>query len=534
MWRGLSKACREYVPRFLKLSREERLISQSAHLYIVNNVCVESVPLSKYRQGLGDALPKPDGLFLRMSDYRLSAKIIGRSSGRSSVAAAAYRAGAQLHDERTGLDHDYTRKNGVLHSEIMAPDNAPDWMKDRAKLWNAVEAVERRKDAQLAREIQLSLPHELDEAQNKILVLGFIQSQFVDRGMIADVAIHAPDRQGDQRNIHAHVMLTLRELTGEGFASKKTREWNKPELLADWRESWADHQNELFQELGMEQRVDHRSYADQGIDREPTQHLGTVANDMEKNGKGSRIGDENRARQERNAERAALAQDAAKTSKELAAEQVRQQERIDVRTANLDSHIMHDEIEMSRRHDWQRSLLDEDIAKRNDERRHQLEAEEQRLRQHLASDGWRKLMRDLLGKTRRDQEELRVNQLNLENIRMREASERQALQTKQDAERDVRSQDDQQRQETYAQKLELDRQAALQRTINEGKPRSQGDPSNDRAQPSTSRSEAPEQDNRTKNGQNFQKAAEDIERQQIREHLRQARERDNDRDFDRD
>ena len=245
-----------------------------------------------------------------MADYRLSAKIIGRSSGRSSVAAAAYRAAERLEDERSGLDHDYTRKNGVLHTEILAPDDAPDWMKDRAQLWNAVEAVERRKDAQLAREVQLSLPHELTETQNQQLVWDFVKTHFVDRGMIADIAIHAPDRQGDQRNIHAHVMLTMRDLTGDGFG-KKNREWNTPEQLTEWRKSWADHQNEVFQELGMEQRVDHRSYADQGLNLEPTQHLGTVANDMERKGKNSRVGDENRERQQRNAERAALAQEAA-------------------------------------------------------------------------------------------------------------------------------------------------------------------------------------------------------------------------------
>ena len=441
-----------------------------------------------------------------MADYRLSAKIIGRSSGRSSVAAAAYRAAAHMHDERTGLDHDYTRKNGVLHTEIMAPDNAPDWMKDRAKLWNAVEAVERRKDAQLAREIQLSLPHELDAQQNRNLVLGFIQSHFVDRGMIADVAIHAPDRQGDQRNIHAHVMLTTRVLTGDGFG-KKNREWNTPEQLVEWRKSWADHQNEVFQELGMEQRVDHRSLADQGVDREPTQHLGPVANDMEKNGKASRVGEENRARQQRNAERAALAQDAATTARELAAGKVRQDEITNTQKSALQSHLMQDEIDMGRRHSLQTSRLDADLAKRNDERRHRLEAEQQRLEQQLAADGWRKLMRDLLGKTQRDAAQLETARQNLENLRQREAEERQALQARQDAERQTRSQQDQERKQAYAVRLEQERQEALQRTVQADKPAPQPQPTNDRLKPSWSRTEAPEQENQSKNMQNFQKAA---------------------------
>lgn len=441
-----------------------------------------------------------------MADYRLSAKIIGRSSGRSSVAAAAYRSGAELHDERTGLDHDFTRKGGVLHSEILAPDNAPDWMKDRAKLWNAVEAVERRKDAQLAREIQLSLPHEMDERQRHELLFGFVQSHFVDRGMIADIAIHAPDRGGDQRNHHAHVMLTMRELTSDGFG-KKNREWNTPDQLKDWRKNWADHQNEVFQELGLKPRVDHRSYADQGVDREPTQHLGPVANDMEKNGKASRVGEENRERQERNAERAALAQEAAQVSQELAAEKARQEEHTNLNKALMQTHLLHDEIEMDRRHSRQTHNLDADLQRRNGERLQQLEAERQKLDALLQADGLRKLMRDMLGKTRRDREDLEANRLNLENIRMREAEERQALQSKQEAERATRIQSEQQRKQDQDLKLEQDRTATLEQTRDAPEPVKTNEPANDRSQPQWERPHAPEQDNRGKGSQDFQKAA---------------------------
>lgn len=441
-----------------------------------------------------------------MADYRLSAKIIGRSSGRSSVASAAYRAGAQLHDERQGLDHNYTRKNGVLHSEIIAPDDAPDWMKDRAALWNAVEAVERRKDAQLAREIQLSLPHELTEDQNRNLVLEFVQSHFVDRGMIADIAIHAPDRQGDQRNIHAHVMLTTRVLTSDGFGNKN-RDWNTSEQLVSWRESWADHQNELFQKLGMEQRVDHKSYADQGIDQEPTQHLGTVANDMERKGKSSRVGDENRARKQRNAERSTLAQQSADTARALAQEKARQDETTNTQKTALDSHLLHDEIEMDRGHSNQSARLEADLDRRNGERRLQLQDEQQRLEQQLQADGWRKLIRDFLGKTKRDQEQLTATKLNLDNIRSREHEERQALANKQESERLARQQSEQQRKQEYAQKLEQDRAAALEAARAQQRPVEVSKPSNDRMQPPWNRVAAPEQDN----GQNiecFKKAAE--------------------------
>jgi hypothetical protein len=205
--------------------------------------------------------------------YRLSATIIGRSGGRSATAAAAYRAGIEIFDARTGERHDYTRRSGVAHTEILAPDNTPEWMRDRVQLWNAVEQVEKRKDAQLAREILLSLPHELDDDQRRELVRDFVAGQFVAKGMIADIAIHRPDREGDNRNHHAHIMLSTRELTGEGF-SGKARDWNSKQQLETWRAQWAEHQNRRFQELGLEARVDHRSVEARNLDYTPEPKLG--------------------------------------------------------------------------------------------------------------------------------------------------------------------------------------------------------------------------------------------------------------------
>lgn len=196
-----------------------------------------------------------------MAIYRLSAQVIGRSSGRSATAAAAYRAGACIADERSGTAHDYSRRRGVVHTEVLAPANAPDWMKDRARLWNAVEAVEKRRDAQLSREVQLALPHELDAAQRLELVREFVRDAFVARGMIADLAVHAPHASGDGRNHHAHVMLTLRELTGDGFG-KKERAWNETPVLEDWREQWGKAVNLALERAGIGERVDHRSYAE--------------------------------------------------------------------------------------------------------------------------------------------------------------------------------------------------------------------------------------------------------------------------------
>jgi hypothetical protein len=193
-----------------------------------------------------------------MAIYHFDASVISRSKGRSATAASAYRAAERVRDARTGEVHDYTRKHGVEHTEILAPVHAPDWARDRSSLWNAVEDVERRRDAQVAREVRVALPSELTTAQNADLVRAFVQEQFVDRGMIADIALHAPGREGDQRNHHAHIMLTTREIGPEGFGAKN-RDWNAKELLVDWRSSWAEHVNDTLERCHVHERVDHRT-----------------------------------------------------------------------------------------------------------------------------------------------------------------------------------------------------------------------------------------------------------------------------------
>jgi len=202
-----------------------------------------------------------------MAIFRLSASIISRAKGRSATAAAAYRAGERIEDRRTGDVHDYSRKGAVEQTQIFAPDGTPDWMLDRAALWNAVEAVERRKDAQLAREIQLALPRELSSEQRYSLVREFVQSAFVAQGMIADVAIHNPPAQDGGEQPHAHVMLTMRALTGESFGAKE-RAWNSDELLASWRAGWAQCANQHLEQAGSFERIDHRSLVAQQADIE--------------------------------------------------------------------------------------------------------------------------------------------------------------------------------------------------------------------------------------------------------------------------
>ena len=193
-----------------------------------------------------------------MAIYHFDASVISRSKGRSATAAAAYRSAERVADHRTGEVHDYTRKGGVLHTEIVAPEHAPAWVRDRSALWNAVEDAERRKDAQVAREVRVALPSELTLEQNADLVRAFVQEQFVARGMIADVALHAPGREGDQRNHHAHIMLTTREIDADGFGAKN-RDWNAKELLVDWRGSWAQHVNDTLERHDIYERIDHRT-----------------------------------------------------------------------------------------------------------------------------------------------------------------------------------------------------------------------------------------------------------------------------------
>lgn len=193
-----------------------------------------------------------------MAIYHLRASVVSRSAGRSSTAAAAYRCATRIDDERTGLSFDYAGKSGVEHTEILAPGSAPDWVQDRSRLWNSVEKSETRKNSQVAREIRVALPCELSLEQRIELVRGFCEREFVERGMVADIALHAPGREGDDRNHHAHIMLTTREIGGDGFTTKN-RDWNKVEVLEGWRAGWSRDCNDALERAGAEERVDHRT-----------------------------------------------------------------------------------------------------------------------------------------------------------------------------------------------------------------------------------------------------------------------------------
>ena len=224
-----------------------------------------------------------------MAIYSMRMQVIGRSAGRSATAAAAYRSGEEIADERTGRTHDYTGKSDIYGSEILLPVGAPGWMGDRVSLWNEVERVEKRKDAQLSREVMVALPAELTHAQKQELTREFVRGEFTEQGMIADIGYH----DFDSHNPHAHIMLTMREVDADGFG-KKRREWNKRQVLERQRKAWEEYANRALERAGFEERIDRRTLKEQGIEREPQIHLGAKVLEMEARGVQTRVGDESR------------------------------------------------------------------------------------------------------------------------------------------------------------------------------------------------------------------------------------------------
>jgi Ti-type conjugative transfer relaxase TraA len=237
-----------------------------------------------------------------MAIYHFSAKVISRANGSSALAAAAYRSASRLHDQRLDRNHDFSNKAGVVHSEVMLPNGAPEEWFDRETLWNAVEAVEVRKDAQLAREIEFAIPRELDQVEGIRLAREFVAREFVARGMVADLNVHWDVGADGLAKPHAHVMLSTREVGENGFGAK-VRDWNRTELLERWREAWAEHVNQRLAELDIDVRIDHRSLDAQGIELEPQNKLGPAASRRAGQGLESERLDDHREIARRNAAR---------------------------------------------------------------------------------------------------------------------------------------------------------------------------------------------------------------------------------------
>ena len=281
---------------FCTLAARERLAAAS-----------HSLPSSPNERNGGDTI----------AIYHCSIKIVSRGKGKSAVAAAAYRSGEKLTNEWDGLTHDYTKKGGVVHSEILLPAHAPPAFSDRSTLWNSVELSEKSNNAQLAREVEIALPVELSREEQTRLVREYCSSQFVSKGMIADFNLH--DTGGG--NPHAHILLTMRPLDEKGAWLPKSKkeyvldengekirlpsgryktrkvdlvDWNNRENAEVWRRAWADLANEFLAQNNRPERIDHRSYERQGIEQIPTVHVGVSATQMEKKGIVTERGELNR------------------------------------------------------------------------------------------------------------------------------------------------------------------------------------------------------------------------------------------------
>jgi hypothetical protein len=218
-----------------------------------------------------------------MAIYRLEAKIFSREKrGRSVVAAAAYRSGSKIRDERCDMIHDYSRRSkGVIESVILRPENSPEWTAKPDTLWNTVERGEKRVDAQLAREFVLAVPRELSAKEQFNLAAGWAQKELVSDGMVAEISLHHPK---DGKNPHVHILCTMRRLDGDHFSEKKPREWNDKAVLIHQRESWANAVNGALEKAGRDERVDHRSLKDRGIDQIPEPKIGVAATAMKRRG----------------------------------------------------------------------------------------------------------------------------------------------------------------------------------------------------------------------------------------------------------
>ena len=245
-----------------------------------------------------------------MAIYNLSVSTYSRRSkaqnrpgvkakrSQSAVAAAAYRSGDPIYSERDQELKQQRTSGYVLHSDVIAPEDAPEWATDRASLWNAVEAKEKRKDSRLARDVRVSLPRELTLDQQRELVEGYVRETFVSQGMVADINIHSGRASDGKQNPHAHIMLTVRGVSADGWdhygAGGKHRPWNQKQTILDWRKAWETHTNQALADSGSTERIDGRSNKDRGIEIAPEPKLGPKVAGLEKRGVRTEKGEKQR------------------------------------------------------------------------------------------------------------------------------------------------------------------------------------------------------------------------------------------------
>lgn len=270
------------------------------------------------------------GSAMRVLELHAPLKVVQRSKGRSAVAAAAYRSGTRLVDQRTGLVHDYTRKRGIEDTALLVPEDAPEWAEDRTSLWNAAERNEKHPRAQTARDLEVSYPHEFDASQRREAGMR-IGLWLTERyGAAVDIAWHAPGRGSDERNFHGHFLFTTRRFEDGDWAKTKDRVLDDrtkgPEEVKALRLGLADVLNNIAVRDQVPVYIEHLSFEQRGLDREPTQHLGPVATNKERAGNLTRIGDHNREVHARNEERQDIAAEVREVCQEVAREAIREKD----------------------------------------------------------------------------------------------------------------------------------------------------------------------------------------------------------------
>jgi hypothetical protein len=364
---------------------------------------------------------------MRVMELHSPVKLVQRSKGQTATAAAAYRSGTRLECERTGEVHDYTRKQGIELTALLFPQDTPESIQDRASLWNAAEKREKHPRAQTARDIEVSFPAEFSPEQRREAGL-LIGNYLVDNyGVAADLCWHKPDRRGDERNYHLHALFTTRRFEQGDWSKTKDRTLDDlygkgAEEIINLRQGVADILNNIAARDGLEIYVEHLSFEKRGIDREPTQHLGKYASQMEKRGIKSEIGNQNREIQKRNAEREQLHVEQKAVIMEIkraqleakgqgASKTVPQLPKFNPPVQGSDPMKVFYRETQSRRSELLRELDDQYKQQESDSRQ-----ELAQLYNQVSQKGVFGFWRRVTGKTRQDQEQISQLQANLEFI----------------------------------------------------------------------------------------------------------------------
>ena len=370
-------------------------------------------------------------------ELHATVKQVKRSSGRSSVAAAAYRSATRMVDERTGLIHDYSKKQGVERSDIFAPENAPEWAHDRAELWNACEAKENRSNSCTAHELEIGFPAEFNATQRREAGEQIARELVRRYECAVEIAYHHPSKKGDDRNFHAHIMFSTRGFdasTKDGWAKNKSRDLSQERItvagqkttrgkqeVLQLREFTANTMNRIAKRDRLNVQVEHKSFKERGIDQEPTQHRGQRATEMERKGKQTRIGEKNREIETSNVRLAKYqAYDALLSAK------------IDHARASNDPHHKPAQVltldELRTRQEQDKVMLYAKIQKEQRPKLNQLNAQLSRITSRIeGAKGLRKAVRDILGITRYDKRLVNEISKGLEAVRLSEAIQLRTL-----------------------------------------------------------------------------------------------------------